>query len=453
MNQEMQKTNQITEGVIWKQLLIFFFPIVFGTFFQQLYNTVDTVIVGHFVGKEALASVGGSASQITNMIVGFFTGLSSGASVMVAQFFGAKDERSVRQNLHTAYTFSIMISVIITVLGILLTPAMLRWMKTPEELFHSSSIYLRIYFSGILFTFIYNVGSSILRAIGDSRRPLYYLIVCCIINIVLDLLLVLQFKMGVVGVALATVFSQLISAILITRRLIVSDGILKLIPQEMRIHRPALKSQLSIGIPAGLQSCTYSITNIIIQVALNNFGTDTIAAWSVYGKLDALYWMIGGAFGISITTFVGQNYGARKYDRIRKSTRVCLEQYLVFALFMTGFFIVFRTPLFHIFTTDKNVVLIGAEMVFLIAPWYSTYAFIEVFSSALRGMGDVIIPTLLTLCGVCLLRIGWVLGALKINPTIEAIIFSYPVTWASTAILFIVYYLFRIRKLGQPKTK
>ena len=190
MKKEAQIANQITEGVIWKQLLIFFFPIVFGTFFQQLYNTIDTIIVGHFIGKSALASVGGSSTQIVNLVVGFFTGLSSGASVIIAQFYGARDERSVQESLHTAYAFSVLGSAAISIPGILLSPYLLKWMNTPAELIPDSALYLRIYFAGILFVFIFNVGSSILRAIGDSKHPLYYLIICCVLNIILDILCV-----------------------------------------------------------------------------------------------------------------------------------------------------------------------------------------------------------------------------------------------------------------------
>ena len=228
MKRETQLANQITEGIIWKQLLIFFFPIVFGTFFQQLYNTIDTIIVGHFIGKSALASVGGSSTQIVNLVVGFFTGLSSGASVIIAQFYGARDERSVQESLHTAYAFSILGSIAISIPGILLAPHLLRWMNTPAELVQDSALYLRIYFAGILFVFIFNVGSSILRAIGDSKHPLYYLMVCCLLNIILDILCVVWLDMGVAGAAVATFFSQAASAVLVTRKLMVSGGILKL---------------------------------------------------------------------------------------------------------------------------------------------------------------------------------------------------------------------------------
>ena len=440
MKKETQLANQITEGIIWKQLLIFFFPIVFGTFFQQLYNTIDTIIVGHFIGKSALASVGGSSTQIVNLVVGFFTGLSSGASVIIAQFYGARDERSVQESLHTAYAFSILGSIAISIPGILLAPHLLRWMNTPAELIRDSALYLRIYFAGILFVFIFNVGSSILRAIGDSKHPLYYLMVCCLLNIIVWL------DMGVAGAAIATFFSQAASAALVTRKLMVSGGILKLSLKQLRFHANVLRSLLRIGMPAGFQSIMYSLSNVIIQSALNSFGTDTVAAWSVYGKLDAVFWMISGAIGISITTFVGQNFGARKYGRVKKSVRVCLGIDALISGVLVIFFLLLRNPLFRIFTDDADVIRIGCEMMALITPCYMFFICIEVLSGALRGIGDVIIPTLITLGGVCLFRILWLFGALQIRPTVNAIILSYPVTWLTTSILFILYYLYRKRR-------
>ena len=447
MKQKTQNINQITEGIIWRQLLLFFFPIVFGTFFQQLYNTIDTVIVGQFVGKAALASVGGSATQLINLVVGFFTGLSSGASVVIAQFFGAKDERSVKESLHTAYAFSILGSIVISALGIGLAPQLLRWMNTPEELLANSALYLRIYFAGILFVFIFNVGSSILRAVGDSKNPLYYLIACCFINIFLDLLFVIVFHLGVAGVAYATFLSQAISALLVTHKLMTSHSILTLKIRDIRLHKNVLKSQLWIGLPAGFQSVMYSISNVIIQAALNRFGTDTVAAWSAYGKLDAIFWMVSGAIGISITTFVGQNYGARKYDRVHKSVRICLGIDSIISVILIVFLMLFRVPLFRLFTQDPSVIRIGSDMLALITPCYIFFVFIEVLAGALRGMGDVMIPTLITLLGVCVLRLIWIAVVLQISPTVNAIIYSYPVTWIATAVLFIIYYLYKKKRI------
>lgn len=448
MKRQISTGNQITEGVIWKQLLFFFFPILLGTFFQQFYNTIDMVIVGRFVGKEALASVGGSAGQIANLVIGFFTGLSTGAGVIVSQYYGARDTKTLNDSLHTAYAFSIAGGVFFMILGILCSPVLLRWMNTSPELIASSEVYLRIYFAGIVFIFIYNIGSGILRATGDSRRPLYYLIICCFLNIILDLVMVMGFHLGIAGAAAATVLAQAVSAVLVTSALMRSSDIYQLQLKKIRIHRRVLKSQLYLGLPGGFQSVMYSLSNIIIQAAINVFGTDTTAAWAAYGKLDAVFWMINSAFGMSITTFVGQNYGAGRRDRIRKSTRICLVMDLCSSVFMCTFLILFRVPLFRIFTDDPNVVQIGAYMLKLITPTYVIFVFIEILSGSLRGISDVMIPTFLTLFGTCLLRVAWMFIAVPKNPCIEMIIAAYPLTWTVTAMMFIIYYHYKMKRFG-----
>lgn len=439
----MDKKNQITEGVIWKQLLIFFFPIMVGTLFQQLYNTVDAIIVGRFVGKQALASVGGSAAVLTNFVIGFFTGLSAGATVIISQFYGAKNLKQLSKGLHTAYAFSITVSLLISVIGWFATPALLHLLKTPADVIPDSILYLRIYFLGMIFTLTYNMGSSIMRAIGDSRRPLIYLIICCGINIVLDILFVIVFHMGIAGAAIATVISQGASAILVTRSLMKSYGILKLELRSIRFHGALLKSELKIGLPGGIQSFGYSISNIIIQAVINDFGTDTAAAWAAYGKLDAIFWTVCGSFGIAITTFAGQNYGARKFNRVKKSVRVCLGMALGVCGSLIVFLMVFCRPLYHIFTTDYAVVDIGVYMLRLITPSYVIFIFVEIFSGALRGIGDVLIPSTITLGGVLLVRLTWILFVTPMTGELSTLLYSYPLAWGATALLLIPYYFHR----------
>lgn len=436
----MNKKNQITDGVIWKQLLIFFFPIMVGTLFQQLYNTVDAIIVGRFVGKQALASVGGSAAVLTNFVIGFFTGLSAGATVIISQFYGAKNLKQLSKGLHTAYAFSITVSLLISVIGWFSTPALLHLLKTPADVIPDSILYLRIYFLGMIFTLTYNMGSSIMRAIGDSRRPLIYLIICCGINIVLDILFVIVFHMGIAGAAIATVISQGASAILVTRSLMKSYGILMLELRSIRFHGALLKSELKIGLPGGIQSFGYSISNIIIQAVINDFGTDTAAAWAAYGKLDAIFWTVCGSFGIAITTFAGQNYGARKFDRVKKSVRVCLGMALGVCGSLIVFLMVFCRPLYHIFTTDYAVVDIGVYMLRLITPSYVIFIFVEIFSGALRGIGDVLIPSTITLGGVLLVRLTWILFVTPMTGELSTLLYSYPLAWGATALLLIPYY-------------
>lgn len=447
MNTTYKTKNQITEGVIWKQLLIFFFPIMVGTLFQQLYNTVDAIIVGRFVGKQALASVGGSSAVLTNFVIEFFTGLSAGATVVISQFYGARDLKRLSKGLHTAYAFSIAASILISVAGWFATPSLLRLLKTPADVIPDSILYLRIYFLGIIFTLIYNMGSSIMRAVGDSRRPLMYLVVCCVINIILDIVLVIGFHMGIAGAAIATVISQGVSAVLVTRALMYSYGILKLELRAIRFHASLLKAELRIGIPGGIQSFGYSISNIIIQAVINDFGTDTAAAWAAYGKMDAIFWTVCGAFGIAITTFAGQNFGAGRYDRIKKSVRVCLGMALGVGGSLILFLFVFCRPLYHVFTTDQAVIDIGVFMLRMIIPSYVIFIFVEVFSGALRGIGDVLIPSAMTLGGVLLVRMVWVLVVTPMTGELSTLLYSYPLAWGATAILLVPYYFYRRKKV------
>ena len=446
MSKKDASVNQITEGVIWKQLLIFFFPIMLGTLFQQLYNTADAVVVGRFVGTKALAAVGGSTGQITNLIVNFFVSLASGATVIIARYYGAKNKKDLNDTLHTAAALSVVGGIITTIIGIALAPVLLEMMKTPADVMPDSVTYLRIYFAGIIFVFIYNVGSAILRAVGDSTRPLYYLIVCCFINIFLDILLVVGFGMGVAGAAIATVISQVVSAVLVVHALMKSTDMYRLHPKEIRFHRFLLISIVTIGLPAGIQSIMYNISNIIIQTSLNNLGTDTMAAYTAFGKIDAIYWMISGAFSVSIVTFIGQNYGAGKYDRMKKSVKVCLLLDFIASLLVSALLLLLGRYLLQLFTTDPEVIEIGMEIIQIIAPSYVLFIFIEILSSALRGMGNVLVPMIMTCTGVCILRILWIFLAVPHWPGVQSILMSYPISWGLTAVLFIVYYYFDQKK-------
>ena len=443
----MDEKNQITEGVIWKQLLFFFFPIVIGTFFQQIYNTADSIVVGRFVGKEALAAVGGSVNQIVNLVVEVFVGLTSGASVIVAQFYGAKDKKNLNKTLHTSYAFGIVIGFVVAVVGLLVTNTVLELMKTPQELMADSRLYLHIYFCGMIFNIIYNMGASILRAVGDSRRPLYVLMVTCGLNIVLDILLVVIFRLGVMGVAIATVSCQGISSILVTAMLMKEHPLFQLKLREIRFYRVSLNSVLRIGIPAALEATMYTIANLIIQVFVNELGTDTVAAWGTFAKIDAVYWMVVNAFGISITTFVGQNYGAGKVKRMRKSVGICLGMSYAGAILVSGALYALAGPLYRLFTTDENVVRIGVDMMHFLLPSYFMYVVIGILSGALRGAGRVLVPMLLTCGGVCLIRIVWMFGVFPGHPGINTIMLSYPVSWGITAVLFIIYYFRKFPKV------
>ncbi len=440
MKQKQAGLNGITEGIIWKQLLFFFFPILVGTFFQQLYNTIDAIIVGQYVGKEALAAVGSTGSLI-NLLVGFFVGLSSGATVIIAQFFGARDDESVSKAVHTSIALSIVGGAIIMVIGIIFAPSCLKAMGVPSDIMHYAVDYTRIYFIGMIASLIYNMGSGILRAIGDSKRPLYFLIISCFVNIILDALFVIVFKMNVVGVGIATVISQIVSAILTMMVLMRTSQSYKLYLRKIRFYREILNRIITIGLPAGLQSVMYSVSNIIIQSNINAFGTDTIAAWAAYGKIDSLFWMAMGAFGVSITTFVGQNFGAKKFDRVKKSVVVCLKMAMGVSIALSVILFFFGGTFSQLFTNDAAVINKSSEIIRFLTPFYFTYVCVEILSGAIRGTGESLKPMILTCLGICVLRVVWILVIVPLYPSFTMVTVSYPVTWAATSILFIIYYV------------
>ena len=434
--------NGITDGVIWQQLLLFFFPILFGTFFQQLYNTADAMIVGKFVGKEALSAVGGTTGTLINLLVGFFVGMSSGAAVVVSQFYGAKEEQQVRKSVHTAFCLALAGGVMLLIIGEIFTPVAIRAMGAPEEILGYSVTYLRIYFLGIIGNLVYNMGAGILRAVGDSRRPLYFLIASCFTNIILDVLLVAVLGMGVAGAALATITSQLLSAVLVVLALMKTDDMYKLEWKKVRIDQRMLQRIVRIGIPAGMQSVMYNISNVIIQAGVNTLGTDNVTAWATYGKVDGLYWMMINALGISATTFVGQNFGAGRLDRVRKGAGACMVIGVVLTasvgvvLYNGGHLLV------ELFTTDQQVQAISMDLLHFMVPTFITYIAIEILSGTLRGVGDAWMPLIITGIGVCAVRVLWIMFVLPHYHTIIGAAFCYPLTWSLTTVAFVIYYYF-----------
>lgn len=433
--------NAITHGVIWKSIILYVLPLIMGTFFQQLYNTVDAVVVGRFVGKEALSAVGGTSAMLVNVFVGFFVGVSSGAGVVVAQYYGAQKADDVKKAVHTAIFLSIASGIILTFVGFFMMPVFSVWMKTPEDVLTLTVSYLRIYALGMIPNLVYNMGAGILRAVGDSKRPLYFLIVSCITNIILDILFVLVLGMGVVGVASATIICQTISATLVILSLTKTEKIYRFSPKNLKAHKKHLIRILSIGIPAGIQSLMYSSSNVLIQTAINEFGTDAVAAWAAYSKIDSLFWMAISSFGIGVTTFVGQNYGAGLYKRVRQCVRQSAIIMIIVSVTFTIIYYNWGALAFQLFTTDPSVMAIGGNMLHYLCPFYITYIAIELLSGALRGMGDSLHPMIISVMGICFLRILWIIFAVPVWHHIETIEFSYPLTWITTSILFLGYYL------------
>ena len=435
---ETRARQQITEGVIWKQLLIFFFPILMGTFFQQMYNTVDTIIVGRLVGTEALAAVG-ATGPLVSMVNGFFIGVSSGATVVLSQAYGAGDRKGVSDSIHTGVALSLVLGVMLTAIGICLGGRVMGWMGTPENCMADATTYLRIYFAGSIGTVVYNMGAGILRAMGDSKRPMLFLMVTCILNVVLDLLFVAVLHMGVAGAALATVLSQMISAVLpIVVLLRQKEDRLEL--RKLRIERSLLGRILRIGIPAGLQFVTFDFSNVLIQSGINSFGDTTMAAWTAYGKTDALVWMISGAFGVSITTFVGQNFGAQKYSRIRQGAWTCLALSIAMVGALNVTLLLFRSQILGIYTDNPEVIAVGSMVMLSIMPYEFLFMPIEVFAGTMRGVGNSLMPTLITGSCVCLFRVVWLMTAVRHWHSLKTLTLSYPLSWALTAAVFLVVY-------------
>lgn len=432
--------NRITEGVIWKQLLRFFFPILLGTFFQQMYNTVDTIIVGRFVGTQALAAVG-STSAFLNLVNGFFIGLSTGATVILSQYYGSGDRRGIRESLHTGVALSVVLGAATTLVGVLSAPHILKLTQTPENCMADAVLYASIYFSGAVASMLYNMGSGILRAMGDSKRPLLFLIFSCGLNIVMDLLCVVVLGLGVAGAAIATVISQIISAglILVVLCRLPEDYRLRL--RELRLHKALLKRILQIGLPAGLQFITFDLSNVLIQSGINSFGDTAVAAWTAYIKTDAITWMVSGAFGVAITTFVGQNFGAQKYARIRQSVWVCMGMSVSLMIVLSGLMLWLRTPILGIYTTDQQVVQLGAYLMLLIVPFNTVFMPVEVFAGTMRGTGYSVMPTVITCLCACLFRILWVLLVVSRWHRIELLAAAYPISWILAAVVFFIAYL------------
>ncbi len=431
--------RNITEGVIWKQLLFFFFPILLGTFFQQMYNTVDTIIVGRFVGTEALAAVG-STGALISLLNGFFIGLGSGATVLVSQFFGASDDSGVKKALHTGVGLSLVLGMLISFFGLCFGPQILQLMKTPADCLEGAVIYARIFFSGAVASMIYNMGSGILRAMGDSKRPMIFLVITCFSNIFLDIFCVVVLKMGIAGAAVATVLSQILSALLVIWVLLRLPDTYALKLSQIRINPLLLKRILAVGVPAGLQFVTFDLANLLIQSGINSFGSTTIAAFTAYCKADMLTWMLSGAFGVAITTFVGQNYGAQKYDRIYKSVKICLGMGVTLVGLCSGVVIFFRHFILGIFSADPEVIRMGAWLMLWVVPFNVIFVPVEIFASAMRGTGYSVVPTAITCVCVCIFRVLWLFTVVQVFHTLEMLMLCYPISWVLADIAFAITY-------------
>lgn len=430
---------------IARQLLLFMIPIWLGSFFQQLYNTVDAIFVGRYVGKAALAAVGGPTGQITSLLIGVFVELAAGSSVIVAQYFGANSSKRAGRAVHTAIAVALICGGIITALGLIFTPALLRSMHAEGEVYALSHNFLQIYFCGAIFITLYNMGASVLRALGDSKRPFYFLVVGCLTNIVLDYLLIRWAGWGVRGAAVATVFSQALTSLLILRALCTLPEPYRLHLKKIRIRLNILKSMLSIGLPEAMQQVLYSISNILIQANIDSFGTNAIAAMSAYSKVDVFFWTTLESCGIAITAMSGRFFGAGDLQSLKKSVRTALLFCVGISVVLTALLLAFGRPLFGLFTDDPEVIALGLQIQRLLVPTFVLFVFVIILGGALRGMGHSFVPMLITFVGICLCRVLWIYTVVPQRPELMTTITSYPITWALSSLAFIVYYRKKLR--------
>ena len=439
MQKKLSRTD-LTQGVVWKKLLVFFLPIAAGTCIQQLYNAVDGLIVGRFVGTVALAAVGGSSAQIINLLIGFFVAITAGASVVIAQVYGAGRTRDVQLAAGNAIAVFALLGVLLMVFGLIAAPTLLRLLQTPEDTLADAALYLRIYFLGVPFILILNMESNMLRSVGDSVSPFLFMVAGCVTNILLDSLFVVVFGWGIVGVAAATVAAQILNMGLLTWRLLTTKESYRMSFRELKLKGVYLKNMLRLGIPAGLQSSMYAVSNMIIQVGVNSLGTVVVASWAMTGKTDGIFWAVSNALGAAITSFVGQNLGAGRQDRVKECVKQGMILSTVITLSLSGLIMLTGRPLLFILTKDQAVRDTTWLMMIYFVPWYFTWVVIEVLSAVLRGSGDAARPVLITGLGICLLRAIWIALVFSQIHTLFVLCLCYPVSWTLTSAVMYLYY-------------
>ena len=434
----MSQITTMTEGSIFKQLIKFSIPLILGNLFQQLYNTVDTIIVGNYIGSDALAAVG-STSALINLLLAFCVGVSAGAGVVIAQYYGARDEKNMRTAVHTTIAIACIAGVVMTILGVLFTPTFLRIMGTPEEVMGASVTYLRIYFGGILFSVIYNLAAGILNAVGYSSKSLQFLMIAAGSNVVLDILFVVLFKMGVEGVALATDLAQFLSCFFIMRFLSRSTEMFHVNWKEVRLDKNMAGKIIKIGIPTGIQNAVIGLANVTVQSSVNSFGPVVMAAYAAYVKIDGFNILPVLSFSMAITTFVGQNIGAGKYERVRQGKWAALVLGVGYTLLSSTFILVFGEQIIGIFVNDAEVISLGCYIMKFFCPLYFLLSIMHILAGTIRGTGKTIPPMLIILLSMCLFRIVWLKITLPMFGDMKWIFVVYPLSWMIGAVLMSLY--------------
>ena len=436
----MEKGTKLLNGSIWKGIVSFAIPLFLGNLFQQLYNTVDSLIVGNFLGSDALAAVSSSGSLIF-LMVGFFNGIAVGAGVVISKYFGAKDYEGLKRAVHTDVAFGLVAGLLLTAVGIFLAPQILVLMGTPESVLPNSIIYFRVYFAGSLAFVMYNIVMGILQAVGDSRHPLYYLIFSSIINIVLDLILVGGFRLGVGAAAFATAVSQAASALLCFWRLVRIKDVYQVRIREIRFHKEMLSQIISLGLPSGMQNSIISFANIIVQTNINKFGVMAVAGCGVYSKIEGFAFLPITCFAMSLTTFIGQNLGARQYDRAKKGAYFGIACSVTLAE-LVGVIVYFLISYLAAgFDNTAEVVAIATRQAHVEALFYCFLAFSHCIAGIMRGAGKSTVPMFVMLASWCIIRITYITVTVHFIPEIQVIFWAYPLTWSISSVIFLIYFL------------
>ena len=438
MNATRPKTKLMTEGNIWKNILLFSVPLILGNLLQQLYNTADSIIVGNFVGSNALAAVGSSGSPIY-LLIGFSQGIAVGAGVVVAQYLGAQDRKDTQDAVHTSLALATLLGLILTVGGILVSRTLLTAMNTPAEVLEDAVTYMQLYFGGVLFSVVYNMAAGILNAAGNSRRSLLYLGCASITNILLDLVLIAGLKLGVAGAAIATDISQLVSCVLSLRFLMRVDDACLVTAREIRVHKKMAARIIRVGLPTGIQNMVISFSNVLVQASVNSYGAAAMAGFAAYMKIDGFNILPVSSISMAATTFVGQNYGAGRLDRVKKGTWVTLAMGLVYTLATGALLLLGQDVIMHLFTNDETVVFFGEAAMHWFCPFYFLLSILHGLAGAVRGTGASVPPMVVLLVSLCLFRIVWIQWVLPLFSGIEGVFILYPVSWALGAGLMILY--------------
>lgn len=434
----MKNNTLMTSGTIWKEILLFSIPLILGNLFQQLYNIVDSIIVGNVVGSSALAAVGASGAIIP-LLVGFCIGASAGAGVVTSQYYGARDDEGVRKAVHTTIAISIAAGAILSIIGVLTAPLILDIMGTPEEVFDQASDYLRVFFAGIIFSVIYNMSAGILNAVGNSRRSLIYLIIAAVSNIFLDILFVAVFKMGVVGAAIATDISQLISCIFILRFMRRSKESYRIRLRDVRFYDNLLEKIVKIGLPTGVQNIVISLSNVVVQSGVNSFGATVMASYAAFNKIDGFILLPILSMSMAATTFAGQNYGAREFDRVHKGMKVSIGMGAVYAVVAGALMLIFAPYIIRIFTGEQAVIDYGIYMMKYMYPFYWIIAIFHIATGTIRGVGKTLQAMVMSICSLCAVRILWIWGSFQFAHKLYLLLLGYPITWVIGAIMMLIY--------------